>query len=140
MPIPKTRSDDAPPPLPPPTFIPELEHGHDAGWKFANDGVMGGFQKSTLAPIKQGSSLHGGYVQPRLNTKSRSEDQAEEMEIDDESARKGSTVSTIRSPSQPDIQVGNLGLRDDEQQNASSPSSIANQRCVYFQFVTAYIT
>jgi hypothetical protein len=66
----------------------------------------------------------------RLNTSSRSGDQAEDDD-DDESDRKSSTVSTIRSNSQSDIQMGLLGAAEDDRQNAASPSSFANQRCVY---------
>jgi hypothetical protein len=137
MPIPNARADPAPPPLPPPRFIDGLANGHDVGWQFANKGLKGGFsQKSQLAPIKQGSSLHGGYMQ-RLNTSSKSGDLAEDDD-DDESDRKSSTISNIRSSSQPDIQMGFLGAAEDDGQNATSPSSIANQRYVYLLFASAY--
>lgn len=139
MPIPNARSAIAPPPLPPPRFIPDLAHGHDAGWKFANEERKGAFQKSTLAPIKQGSSLHGGYMQPRLNTRSVPEQQPEQLEVD-ESDRKSGTASTLPSPSQPDEQMGSLGATKEDRQKAASPSSIANQRCVYLSFVSVYVT
>jgi hypothetical protein len=138
MPIPNARADPAPPPLPPPRFIEALARGHDVAWQLANQGLKGGFpQKSQLAPIKQGSSLHGGYLQ-RLNTSSKSGDLADDE--DDESDRKSSMVSTIRSNSQSDIQMGFLGAAEDDRQNATSPSFIANQRYVSLLFVSAYTT
>ncbi|KAF7509821.1 hypothetical protein GJ744_007332 [Endocarpon pusillum] len=123
MPIPNARSDPAPPPLPPPPFIEDLARGHDTGWKFANEGA---FRNSTLAPIKQGSSLHGGYRQPRLNTNTKSDDQPELLQAD-ELGRKSSTVSTIRCNSQPDIQMGCVGAAEEDGQKPTSPSSLANQ-------------
>jgi len=75
----------------------------------------------------------------RLNTSSKSGDLAEDDD-DDELDRKSSTVSTIRSNSQSDIQMGFLGAAEDDRQNATSPSSIANQTYVYFLFVSAYTT
>ena len=135
MPIPNARSDPAPPPLPPPTFIPDLARGHDAAWQFGNDG----YQRSILAPIKLGSSLHGGYMQPKLNTRSRSEDQPEQLDIH-ESNQKSNRASTIHSPSQPEVQRGCLSAADEDRQKTASPSTMANQRCVYLLFVNAYYT
>jgi hypothetical protein len=116
----------------------DLAQGNDIGWKFANEALKGGFQKSTLAPIKQGSSLHGGYTQPRLNTKNVSGDQLQDRDSE-ELDRKSSTVSTVRSPSEPDIHMENLGATEKDRQKATSPSSIANQRCVDLSFVSTYI-
>ncbi|KAH1482429.1 hypothetical protein KXX53_000056 [Aspergillus fumigatus] len=60
MPIPvKSITNFAPPPLPPPTHITDLEDGHDAGWLFANARNHPGSAK--LAPINPGSSLFGGH-------------------------------------------------------------------------------
>lgn len=137
MPIPNARSDPAPPPLPPPPFIEDLARGHDTGWKFANEDQQGAFRNSTLAPIKQGSSLRGGYMQPRLNTNPKSDDQPEVWQAD-ALGRKSSTVSTIRCNSQPDIQMGSVGAAEEDRQKPTSPSSPANQRYVYFLFVRIY--
>lgn len=137
MPIPNARLDLAPPPLPPPPFIEDLARGHDAGWKFANEDLKGAFRNSTLAPIKQGSSLHGGYMQPRLNTNTKSDDQPEILQAD-ELGRKNNTVSTIHSQSQPDVQMGCVGVAEEERQKPTSPSSLANQRCVHLLFVRAF--
>lgn len=55
MPIPsKDMSTFAPPPLPPPSRINDLENGHDPGWMHANSQ-----DACKLAPINPGSSLHG---------------------------------------------------------------------------------
>ena len=129
MTIPHSRQAEAPPPLPPPTFIEDLADGHDLGWQWGNPGRTGGL--STLAPIKQTSSLFGGYMQPRLDTVRAAEGEKELMELDDRFDRRGSTGSTIRFPSQPEIK-----LEDGRylQQNGHMPdplSSAANQRFVW---------
>lgn len=49
----------APPPLPPPSRIADLENGYDAGWAHANPKGFPGTAK--LAPINPGSSLFGGH-------------------------------------------------------------------------------
>ena len=56
LPIPsKDMSTFAPPPLPPPSRINDLENGHDAGWLHANPQGP-----PRLAPINPSSSLCGG--------------------------------------------------------------------------------
>lgn len=78
-------------------------------------------------------------MQPRLNTKGKSDDESEEREVEEVDQR-SSTVSTVRSPSQPDIEMGSLGVGEDDSQKPTSPSSVANQRCVYLLFVSVDIT
>jgi hypothetical protein len=58
----KTIEDFAPPPLPPPQRINDLEDGHDAGWLHANG--MGRPDVAKLAPINPSSSLFGGHQAP----------------------------------------------------------------------------
>uniref|UniRef100_A0A093Y849 C2H2-type zinc finger ascomycetes domain-containing protein n=1 Tax=Talaromyces marneffei PM1 TaxID=1077442 RepID=A0A093Y849_TALMA len=58
----KTIEDFAPPPLPPPQRINDLEDGHDAGWLHANG--MGRPDITKLAPINPSSSLFGGHHAP----------------------------------------------------------------------------
>ncbi|PCG94307.1 Zinc finger, C2H2 [Penicillium occitanis (nom. inval.)] len=58
----KTIEDFAPPPLPPPQRINDLEDGHDAGWLHANG--MGRPDVTKLAPINPSSSLFGGHHAP----------------------------------------------------------------------------
>ncbi len=62
IPPPKTIEDFAPPPLPPPQRINDLEDGHDAGWLHANG--MGRPDVTKLAPINPSSSLFGGHPPP----------------------------------------------------------------------------
>lgn len=67
MPIPsKGMTTFAPPPLPPPSRINDLEDGHDAGWLHANS--KGPMASSKLAPINPSSSLCGGQ-RPELDTR-----------------------------------------------------------------------
>ncbi|OKL58993.1 hypothetical protein UA08_05690 [Talaromyces atroroseus] len=58
----KTVEAFAPPPLPPPQRINDLENGHDVGWLHANG--MGRPDITKLAPINPGSSLLGGHRPP----------------------------------------------------------------------------
>ncbi|KAJ5373377.1 Zinc finger C2H2 [Penicillium concentricum] len=75
----------APPPLPPPPRIPDLEMGYDAGWQHAN------LQTPTsLPPINPSSSLFGGR---RPETAS----QGDPMQIDDLEGRQGGAPLS-RSP------------------------------------------
>ena len=50
--------DSVPPPLPPPSYIPEIAQGHDPGWRFANDPNRSDYGRP--AAVKPGSSLLGG--------------------------------------------------------------------------------
>ena len=102
MSIPGARIDEPPPPLPPPRYNEELDRGIDVSWSWQNNHEAHS-GKRQLAPIKPGSSMFGGYMHPRGDTR-RSSD-ADEMDLDDWD-RRGSTVSTIRSPSQADMGAG----------------------------------
>ena len=102
MSIPGARIDEPPPPLPPPRYNEELDRGIDVSWSWQNNHEAHS-GKRQLAPIKSGSSMFGGYMHPRGDTR-RSSD-VDEMDLDDWD-RRGSTVSTIRSPSQADMGAG----------------------------------
>jgi hypothetical protein len=128
MTIPNSRPAEAPPPLPPPRIIPDLANGHDLSWTWSNSVREGGFGK--LAPIKQSSSLNGGYRRALPET-SRDEEAMEEMDIDGEFDRRGSNVSTIRSPSHPELFSGNLGYINSGGKRTPSPSAISNQRLAH---------
>lgn len=52
----------APPPLPPPTRITDLENGHDTGWFHANSNAR--LANTKLPPINPSSSLVGGHYRP----------------------------------------------------------------------------
>ncbi|EAW10174.1 putative C2H2 finger domain protein [Aspergillus clavatus NRRL 1] len=88
MPIPtKSMTNFAPPPLPPPSHITDLEDGHDAGWLFANAKNPPGSAK--LAPINPGSSLLGGHRRSEAVFKT------DRMDLDDLDGRQsGLPVST----------------------------------------------
>ncbi|KAL4740318.1 hypothetical protein BDV11DRAFT_99846 [Aspergillus similis] len=57
-----TMTNFAPPPLPPPPRISDLENGYDAGWIHANSRLSQGSTK--LAPINPNSSLLGDHRRP----------------------------------------------------------------------------
>jgi hypothetical protein len=64
MSIPRTQQA-VPPPLPPPSFIPEIASGHDLGWQWGNDSTTTHFGRAASmsnasAHVRPGSSLYGG--------------------------------------------------------------------------------
>lgn len=122
MSIPNAREEIVPPPLPPPRYIEDLANGHDPGWKWGNTFNGGGFGKSTLAPINPASSLYGGHRRPDL------EDRDESMDLE-HIDRRGSTVSTIQSPSDPEIKMEPLQPVDEGFQSPVL-SGMANYKSV----------
>jgi hypothetical protein len=132
MGIPSIRSVDAPPPLPPPQFIEDLAQGNDLSWELQNRGEEFGPHRK-LAPIKHNSSLYGGYMAPiRQSTGGIHGDDDEGidmMEMDGEYDRKGST-STIRSPSQAELDTASLavGRMQPLTRRPTSPLVASNQR------------
>ncbi|KAL4984757.1 hypothetical protein BDW68DRAFT_10427 [Aspergillus falconensis] len=60
-----TMTNFAPPPLPPPPRISDLENGYDAGWIHANSRLPLGSTK--LAPINPNSSLFGDHRRPEYS-------------------------------------------------------------------------
>jgi len=132
MTIPHSRPAEVPPPLPPPRIIPDLTNGHDPGWSWGNPMGDGRFGK--LAPIKQSSSLNGGYRRAPTEA-SRDEEAMEEMDVDGEFDRRGSNVSTIRSPSHPELFPGSLGYIHSGGKRTPSPSAISNQRLAHSPFL-----
>ncbi|CRG85426.1 Zinc finger protein sens [Talaromyces islandicus] len=78
----------APPPLPPPPRINDLEDGHDAGWLHAND--MGRPDVAKLAPINPGSSLLGGHHPPEPIPR------LDRMTLDESSYRTNDSFSHIK--------------------------------------------
>ena len=118
MSIPHARQDVAPPPLPPPQYIGELAHGHDAGWQWGNSGTFG---RKELAPIKPGSSLYGGYKKRQI------EEREEEMG-GSQWERRESTI-TVKSPSGREIKR-EWEKQNDEGYHSLSGSSLINLRLV----------
>jgi len=79
----------APPPLPPPSYIPDLSAGHDPGWQWGNDPNGSDFGRA--ASVKPGSSLLGdglhGFRQEQERNIYAQRAAAE--------ARRGSSISTV---------------------------------------------
>lgn len=84
----RTIEDFAPPPLPPPPRINDLEDGHDAGWLHANS--MGRPDVAKLAPINPGSSLLGGHHPPEPIPR------LERMTLDESSYRTNDSFSHVK--------------------------------------------
>jgi hypothetical protein len=81
----RSTMNTAPPPLPPPPSIPDLENGYDAGWHHANSD-----SSNSLPPINPNSSLFGGHRRPETAS------QSDPMQIDECEGRQSGPVS--RSP------------------------------------------
>ena len=88
MPIPKVQ-ESVPPPLPPPTHIPEISTGQDPGWQWGNDPSSVDFGRS--AAVNPGSSLLGGELRSPLHAKEL--EHTRHASMDD--SRRGSVLSTI---------------------------------------------
>ncbi|KAL2833392.1 hypothetical protein BDW59DRAFT_78975 [Aspergillus cavernicola] len=80
----------APPPLPPPSRISDLENGYDAGWIHANSRLPPGSMK--LAPINPNSSLFGDHRRPEYSLP-----RSDRMTLDELDGRQ-SGLPTTRSP------------------------------------------
>lgn len=131
MGIPNIRYVEAPPPLPPPRYIDDLAHGNDLSWELQNRGGDFGPQQK-LPSIKHNSSLFGGYMAPTRSSSGHDvDDEAiDMMDLDDDDYdRKGST-STIRSPSQAEIDTASLavGRMQSLARRPPSPLAPSNQR------------
>lgn len=121
--VPGARFDDAPPPLPPPRYNEELAQGVDVAWSWANSDPFHSVRR--LAPIKPGSSLNGGYLESRrISGRSR---EVDDMDLEDNYPRRGSNVSTVRSPSQSAI---HLGAQVPHLISKPPSPTLANQRSV----------
>lgn len=83
----RSTMNTAPPPLPPPPRIRDLEDGYDAGWLHANPGRSA----AVLPPINPNSSLCGGHRRPESTPHS------ERMALDELEGRQ-SGVPLSRSP------------------------------------------
>ena len=85
-----TIANFAPPPLPPPPRISDLENGYDAGWIHANSRPPPGSTK--LAPINPNSSLFGDHRRP-----DHAVPKSDPMALDELDGRQ-SGLPTTRSP------------------------------------------
>lgn len=118
LPIPtRDMTSFAPPPLPPPPRISDLEHGHDAGWLHGNS--EGAAAASRLPPINPESSLFGSH------RRSDSTGRGDQM-VTDEDDRKGHQVfrapeTQIRIEPPPPAEEG---FRNSVSMNAPGPGSM----------------
>ncbi|KAK5171268.1 uncharacterized protein LTR77_004412 [Saxophila tyrrhenica] len=88
MAIPRSR-DPVPPPLPPPTYIPEISAGSDPGWQWGNDPNGADFGRP--ASVKAGSSLLGS-----INKSTRLQKEHDSTaQYSFPNSRRGSSLSTI---------------------------------------------
>ncbi|RMD43096.1 hypothetical protein DV735_g2001, partial [Chaetothyriales sp. CBS 134920] len=132
MAIPGVRTEEPPPPLPPPRYNEELERGVDAAWAWQNRDRYGSAGHNSLAPVKPSSSLYGGYLQPRAHTHFCPE--PDEMDVDDwdhrrSASRNGSIPGLVRRPASPTPSSQRLlGERPLDQQNFDRSSQAYDQR------------
>ena len=117
--IPMPNAPPAPPPpaLPPPRIVEDLALGHDPGYYFGNI-----HQKedanSGMSCVSPGSSLRGNW--------SMRKEEDMDFEQDDDDRKRGSSASTIRSPSFSDLHARG-GLHQDEGYHSLSGSSLAQR-------------
>lgn len=111
MAIPRAR-EIPPPPLPPPTYIPDILPGQDPGWAWGND--PNGVDFGRPASVKAGSSLLGSG--PKVMRSLKEQDSAMHYRFND--ARRGSSISTITAGQDQDQ------MEDASQYSDEDPPSI----------------
>lgn len=126
MAIRNAREELAPPALPPPRFMEDLANGQDIGWEWGNSPEKEGLGKSTLAPIKQSSSLYGSYRGPPDSPHRNKRMTADDLE------RRRHTGSTGRSPPSAQVKI-EPPVNEDGCQN-SMASTASNPLLVSFPF------
>lgn len=110
-----------PPPLPPPSYIPDISPGHDPGWQWGNDPNVTDFGRAST--VKPGSSLLGGSLHGFRHDQER-DIFAQRVAS---GARRGSSISTVTVDRDCDV-VDEPMAHSDEDGSGSRPSS--NYRCV----------
>ena len=115
MAIPRARQP-VPPPLPPPTYIPEISAGADPGWQWGNDPNGADFGRP--ASVKPGSSLLGGAA--KSSRQGKEQDFGAQYPL--EGTRRGSSISTITLGRDSEMHDGTLS-HVDEDTNSSRPTS-----------------
>ncbi|EON62771.1 hypothetical protein W97_01996 [Coniosporium apollinis CBS 100218] len=118
MTIPNAR-ESPPPPLPPPRHIGELNGIQGCAWQRGNGENGAGVGGSSVAKVKQGSSLLNGTGQvKRVNSEEHAEG--------DGAARHGTSLSTAKSS---DVAMDSDSQeRSDEERGSQSRPSLANYR------------
>jgi hypothetical protein len=119
MTIPKSREGvDAPPPLPPPQYIPDLAdggcNGPDIAWRMQNQHGETNDWGRSISSVQPGSSLHGNFT--RRSIKDERPDYL----------RRGDSNLTMRSAGARDHSYSRI----DEGYNSMSGTSIGSNRSV----------
>ena len=122
MAIPRAQ-EPVPPPLPPPSFIPEISAGHDPGWQWGNDPNGSDFGRAVV--VKPGSSLLGGGGMKTLRQEKEHDFISHPSMA---STRRGSSTSTITLNRDREMTEDHL-LHSDE--DGSSSRRLSNYRYVY---------
>lgn len=126
MTIPNSRGKPAPPPLPPPTHLEDLAAGrNDPGWDMGNIPGRGGFGKSG-GSVSSGSSLRGNWGRKRED-----ERPAERPDF----TRRGSSISTVRSPVDVDTKYDFSRHQDEGYHSISETNSVNYQSVPVFLLV-----
>lgn len=125
--------EPVPPPLPPPSYIPEITAGHDPGWQWGNDPNKSDFGRP--ASVKPGSSLLGGGNGNGFGAM-KSARQEKEHEYPQycsaEDARRGSSVSTLTITRDHYDMPDGSRTPSDEGGSLSRPSSNYRYVCSHF--------
>lgn len=116
MAIPHAR-EPVPPPLPPPSYIPELSAGQDPGWQWGNDPNRSDFGRP--AAVKPGSSLLGGGVGGSARRDQEWEGFAQNPFNE---CRRGSSISTVTGARSYDMPDDGYGVGE-EHKPTSRPTS-----------------
>ena len=90
--------ESAPPPLPPPSYIPDLGPSHDPGWQWGNDASGSEFGRPVA--VKSGSSLLGSAP---IGFKSEGQERDFYIHHASNSVRRGSSLSTVTLSREYDI-------------------------------------
>lgn len=125
MAIPRAR-EPIPPPLPPPTWIPDISLGQDPGWQWGNDPNGADFGRPAL--VRPGSSLLGSG--PKNMRSMKEQDGAMYYRFND--ARRGSSISTVTQGQDQDQMDDTFQHSDDDVLLGRSTSN----RYVSLPFVT----
>lgn len=124
MTIPGSRGKPAPPPLPPPTHPHLVAGSYDLGWEMGNMSGRGGFGKGG-GSVSSESSLRGNW-----NRKRADERVAERPDF----IRRGSSISTVRSPVDLDTKHDFSRHQDEGYYSISETQSVNYQSVLVFPF------
>lgn len=125
--------EPVPPPLPPPSYIPEITAGHDPGWQWGNDPNKSDFGRP--ASVKPGSSLLGGgngngFGAMKSARQEKEHEYPQYCSADD--VRRGSSVSTLTITRDHYDMPDGSRTPSDEGGSLSRPSSNYRYVCSHF--------